>query len=175
MRANPNVLVSRVADSFGERLFENAHVAYIPYSKGTAIGSKMAARFANGDIYQFELPTPDYRIYLRVRGFKKMALDSNDIQTAWGYATYMNVAVKSFDGSSVYLDSPFKFAVTKNVIKGTHDQDDWSAFQESMFALIDQTTLQIAKPDSDWLDEWSNGDATLEQLERLSGILDRTR
>jgi hypothetical protein len=175
LRADPHVLVSRVADAFGERLFENAHVAYIPYTKGTAIGSKMAARFANGDVYQFELPTPDYRIYLRVRGYKKMLLDSNEIQSAWGYATYMNVAVKSFDGSTVYLDSPFKFAVTKNVIEGTHDQDDWSAYQESMFALIDQTTLQIAKPDSDWLDEWSNGDATMEQLERLSRVLDRTR
>lgn len=174
-RADPNVLVSRVADAFGERLFENANVAYIPFTKGTAIGSKMAARFANGDVFQLELPAPDYRIHLRVRGYKKMLLDSNSIQSAWGYASYINVAIKSYDDSKVYLDSPFKYAVTKNVIAGTRDQDDWSAFQESMSTLIDQTTMQIAKPDSDWLEEWSEGDDTLEELESLSGILERTR
>jgi hypothetical protein len=173
--ADPRVLVSRVADAFGERLFENANVAYIPFTKGTAIGSKMAARFASGEVFQLELPAPDYRIHLRVRGYKKMLLDSNNIQSAWGYASYINVAIKSYDDSKVYLDSPFKYVVTKNVIAGTSDQDDWSAFQESMFTLIDQTTLQIAKPDSDWLDEWSGGDNTLEELESFSGILERTR
>lgn len=173
--ADPHVLVARVADAFGERLYENAKVAYIPFTKGTAIGSKMAARFANGDVFQLQLPEPDYRIYLRVRGYKKLLLDSNEIQSAWGYASYINVAIKSYDDSTVYLDSPFKYAVIKNVITGTHDQDDWSAFQESMFTLIDHTTHQIAEPDSDWLEEWSNGDDTLEKLERLSGILERAR
>jgi hypothetical protein len=174
-REDPQVLISRVADAFGERLFENNHVAYIPYSKGSAIGSKMAARFANGDVFQFELPTPDYRIHLNVRGYKKVLLDSNNVESAWGYASYMNVAIKSFDDSTVYLDSPFKYAVTKHVVSGTHDQDDWSAFQESTFSLIDQITLQIAAPDSDWLKQWSEGNSTKDQLKKLSGILARTR
>ncbi|MDB6145586.1 MAG: hypothetical protein JWP80_4630 [Pseudomonas sp.] len=174
-RADPQVLIARVADAFGERLFESNHVAYIPYSKGSAIGSKMAARFANGDVFQFELPTPDYRIHLTVRGYKKVLLDSNNVESAWGYASYMNVAIKSFDNSTAYLDAPFKFAVTKNVVSGTHDQDDWSAFQESTLSLINQITLQIAAPDSDWLKEWSDGSSTKDQLKKLSGILARTR
>ncbi|MGV8917985.1 MAG: hypothetical protein ACOH2R_09350 [Pseudomonas sp.] len=173
--ADPQVLISRVADAFGERLFENNHVAYIPYSKGSAIGSKMAARFANGDVFQLQLPTPDYRIHLTVRGFKKQLLDSNNVEAAWGYAAYMNVAIKSYDDSLVYLDSPFKFALTKNVVSGTHDQDDWSAYQETALSLIDQITLQIAVPDSDWLKQWSDGNSTKDQLKKLSGILARTR
>ncbi|MGY3170851.1 hypothetical protein ACVWYU_000224 [Pseudomonas sp. TE12234] len=174
-RADPQVLISRVADAFGERLYENNHVAYIPYSKGSAIGSKMAARFANGDVFQLELPTPDYRIHLVVRGYKKQLLDSNNVEAAWGYAAYMNVAIKSFDDNTVYLDSPFKFAVSKNVVSGTHDQDDWSAFQEATFSLIDQITLQVAAPDSDWLKQWSEGGSTKDQLKKLSGILARAR
>lgn len=174
-REDPQVLVSRVADAFGERLFENNHVAYIPYSKGSAIGSTMAARFANGDVFQLELPTPDYRIHLKVRGYKKQLIDSNNVESAWGYASYMNVAIKSFDDSTVYLNAPFKFAVAKNVVSGTHDQDDWSAFEESTFALIDQITLQIANPDKAWLKQWADGNSTMDQLEKLSKILDRTR
>jgi hypothetical protein len=174
-REDPQVLISRVADAFGERLFENNHVAYIPYSQGSAIGSKMAARFANGDVFQLELPTPDYRIHLNLRGYKKVLLDSNAVESAWGYASYMNVAVKSFDDSTVYLDAPFKFAVTKNVVSGTRDQDDWSAFQESTLSLINQITLQIAAADSDWLKEWSDGSSTKDQLKKLSAILARTR
>jgi hypothetical protein len=135
----------------------------------------MAARFANGDVFQLELPKPDYRIHLNVRGYKKQLLDSNNVEAAWGYASYMNVAIKSYDDSTVYLDAPFKFAVTKNVVSGTHDQDDWSAFQESTLSLIDQITLQIATPDSDWLKLWADGKSTKDQLEHLSKILDRTR
>jgi len=174
-KADPTVFISRVADAFGERLYENNHVAYVPYSKGAAIGSKMAARFADGQVFQLELPTPDYRIYLRVRGFKKAVLDTNSIEAAWGYAAYTNVAIKSFDDSTVYLDAPFKFAVTKKVLAGTRDQDDWSALQESMLALIDQTTLQIAKPDRTWLEEWSSGKPAQLQLEKLSAVLQRVR
>lgn len=174
-RADPVVLVARVADAFGERLFENNHVAYIPYSKGSAIGAKMAARFADGEVFELVLPKPDYRIHLNLRGYKKQLIDSNNVESAWGYGSYMNVAIKNFDDSTVYLDAPFKFAVTKNVVSGTRDQDDWSAFQESTFSLIDQITLQIATPDSDWLKQWADGKSTMVQLEHLARILDRTR
>lgn len=174
-QADPQEQIARIAGNLGKYLFENVNVSYIPFTKGTAIGSKMAARFANGDIYQLELPVPDYRIYLRVRGYKKVLLGSNNIQSVWGYGAYINMAIKSYDNSKVYLDSPFQFALEKTVIVGTADQDDWSAYQETMFSLLDQTTRQIAAPNKAWLNEWSAGKTTLKQLKNLSGVLARSR
>lgn len=170
-----SVLISRVADSFGKRLAENHHVSYVPYSKGSAIGSKMAARFANGEIYQLELPAPDYRVHLRVRGFKKVLLDSNSVESAWAYGSYMNVAVKDFDDQKVYLDAPFKFGAVKKVVAGSRNIDDWAAYQESLFTLIDQITVQSAKPDKAWVSEWSGGSTVLKQLEELKRVIERTR
>lgn len=169
------VVVSRVADSFGKGLAENHKVSFVPYAKGSAIGSKMAARFANGDIYQLELPEPDYRVHLRLRGFKKVLLDSNSVESAWAYGSYMNVAVKDFDDQKVYLDAPFKFGAVKKVVAGSEDIDDWSAFQESMFTLIDQITVQSAKPDKAWLAQWSGGSPVMKQLEELKRVIERTR
>lgn len=170
-----SVLVSRVADSFGKRLAENQKVSYVPYAKGSAIGSKMAARFANGEIYQLELPEPDYRVHLRLRGFKKVLLDSNSVESAWAYGSYMNVAVKDFDDQKVYLDAPFKFGAVKKVVAGSEDIDDWTAYQESMFTLIDQITLQSARPDKAWLAQWSGGRPVMKQFEELKRVIERTR
>jgi hypothetical protein len=170
-----SVLISRVADSFGKRLAENQKVSYVPYAKGSAIGSKMAARFANGEIFQLELPEPDYRVHLRLRGFKKVLLDSNSVESAWAYGSYMNVAVKDFDDQKVYLDAPFKFGAVKKVVAGSEGIDDWTAYQESMFTLIDQITLQSAKPDKAWLAQWSGGKPVMEQLEELKRVIERAR
>lgn len=170
-----SVLKTRVADSFGKGLAENHHVSYVPYSKGSAIGSKMAARFANGEVYQLELPTPDYRIHLKVRGFKKVMLDSNNVESAWAYGSYMNVAVNDFDDQKIYLDAPFKFGAIKKVVAGSTDIDDWAAYQESMFTLIDQITVQTAKPDKAWIAKWSNGSLVLKQLEDLRRIIELSR
>jgi hypothetical protein len=170
-----SVLVSRVADSFGKRLAENQKISYVPYAKGSAIGSKMAARFANGEIYQLELPEPDYRVHLRLRGFKKVLLDSNSVESAWAYGSYMNVAVKDFDDQKVYLDAPFKFGAVKKVVAGSEDIDDWTAYQESMFTLIDQITLQSAQPDKAWLAQWSGGRPVMKQFEELKRVIERTR
>jgi hypothetical protein len=169
------VVVSRVADSFGKRLAEHHKVSFVPYAKGSAIGSKMAARFANGDIYQLELPEPDYRVHLRLRGFKKVLLDSNSVESAWAYGTFMNVAVKDFDDQKVYLDAPFKFGAVKKVVAGSANIDDWTAFQESMFSLIDQIAVQSANPDKDWVAQRSGGGLVMDQLQELKRVIERTR
>lgn len=170
-----HVFTSRVANLFGKQLAENHGVSYVPYSKGTAIGSKMAARFANGEIYQIELPVPDYRVHLRVRGFKKVMLDSNNVQSAWAYGSYMNVAVKDYEDQKVYLDAPFKFGAVKKVVAGSRDIDDWAAFQESIYTLIDQITLQSASPDRAWVAKWSDGRPVLKQLNNLKRVIERSR
>jgi hypothetical protein len=172
---NEAVIKSRLADSFAERLSENHRIAYVPYSKGVAVGQKMAARFANGDIYQLELPTPDYRVHLRLRGFKKVMADRTSVESAWIYGSYLNVAIKDFDDEKVYLDAPFKYGAIKKVVAGTDNQDDWSAYQESLFMLVDQITRQTVAPDKAWAEKWSQGQPVFTQLQALRSVLERSR
>lgn len=165
-----------VADQFGKRLSDNLKTPYIPYSNGVAIGAKMAARFANGDVYQLELPEPDYRVHLTVRGFKKVMLDSTIAETAWAYGSYIRVSVNNFDDSRSYLDAPFKFGAVKRVPAGAGPLDDWSAFQESTFSLFDQMASQVMQPDRGWLEQWSEGRQVERQLTEFNNqVIQRSR
>lgn len=164
-----------VADNFGKRLSTNLGIPFVPYSKGSAIGSKMVARFADGTVYQFEIPSPDYRIHITVRGFKKVPLDSNNAVTAWAYGSYLRVKITDFDDAEIYLDAPFKYGAVKKILNGNENLDDWTIYQESMFSLIDQLTHQLGNPDRKWLSEWSNGRETQKQIENLETIIARSK
>jgi len=165
----------KVADQFGKRLSSNLNIPYVPYTKGMAIGAKMVARFASGSEYQFELPKPDYQIYLTLRGFKKVQLDSNSVLSAWAYGSYMNVRITDFDSTTHYLDIPVKYGAVKKVPNTANKIDDWTIFQESLFSLIDQTTQQFIEPDRKWLAEWSSGKDAYKQLQSMQRIIDRTQ
>lgn len=172
---DPEIFASHVANAFGKHLSENQRVAYIPYTKGAAVGAAMAARFANGEVYQLELPTADYRIHLKVRGFKKVEVGRTSIETAWAYGSYMQVAIRDYDDSATYLEAPFKFGAVKKVVAGTSAPNDWAAYQESLFTLIDGITRQMSEPDRGWLTKWSDGKPVLAQMERVKGIIERCR
>ena len=64
-----------VAGAFDSSLSTNAEIPVLPFVVGQAIGGAMAARFANGDVYNLSLPTPDFPITLTLRGFKKVVVD----------------------------------------------------------------------------------------------------
>lgn len=169
-----SIFKSKIADLFGSRLSENLRVAIVPHSKGAAVGSKMAARFADGRAFQFELPSADYEVHLTVRGFKKALLDENPVQQAWAYASFMRVAVTDDESSKFFMDAAFKFAAAKKVPRDAK-HEDWPAFQESIYSLIDQITTQIDARDSGWIGKWATGDGVSAQLAEVSRIIARCR
>lgn len=169
-----SIFRSKIADFFGSRLSENLRVAIVPHSKGAAVGSKMAARFADGRAFQFELPSADYKVHLTVRGFKKALLDENPVQQAWAYASFMRVAVTDDESSKFFMDAAFKFAAAKKVPRDAR-HEDWPAFQESIYSLIDQITTQIDARDSGWIGKWATGDGVSAQLAEVSRIIARCR
>lgn len=170
-----DIFEARVANSFGKYLSENQRVPYIPYTKGAAVGAKMAARFASGEVYQLELPTPDYRVHLTVRGFKKVELGNSSLETAWAYGSYMHVKIQDYDESTTYLSAPFKFGAVKKVPAGGVVPDDWAAYQESLFSLINGITNQMSDPDRAWLESRSEGRSVATQLMHVQEIIERCR
>lgn len=150
----------------------NQGVAILPYSKGEVIGNKMAARFANGDIYHLEIPQPDYVIDLTVRGFKKVHINATNTQSVWAYGSFVRIFIKQPDSEILYLDAPFKFALRKNVPVSVEAVDDWTAFQESLLSLLNQFTLQISEQDANWLDKWSDGLSVKKQMNQVNRIVE---
>ncbi|MGB8839639.1 MAG: hypothetical protein WCC64_01075 [Aliidongia sp.] len=152
--AEPEPVKVFIAEAFDASLSKNVGIPVLPYLAGQAIGGKMSARFANGDVYNFSLPEPDYKIRLTLRGFKKVEVDSNAQETGFAYASFFRVDVQQPLSSKSYLNAEFKYAVTKIVPKSVLHLDDWGAYQESMLSFLDGLTRQFAMPDDDWIEKW---------------------
>jgi hypothetical protein len=173
--ADPDAFSRFAAQSFGRFLSQNMRVSVLPPSMGEAIGGKMAARFANGDVYNLTIPEADYVVTLRLRGFKKLLVGESRAEKAWGYGSYAAVVFEEPMLSKRYLDGEFKYAAIKKVPASATDLDDWSAYQESLFSLFDQLTRQFASPSPDWLKRWGGGEAVAVQLAEAAKIIEKCR
>lgn len=173
--ADKKAFQTLVAQNFGKYLSLNQKVFLLPYSKGEAIGSKMALRFANGDIFNLTIPSPDYGIDLFVRGFKKVKAGENHAKVAWIYGSYLRIHVEQPDFNKVYLDIPFKNAAIKEVPVSQTTVDDWTAFQESLFAFFYQFTKQVSDPSKEWLKKATKEKNAAKQLAAFNEILNKSR
>ncbi len=157
-----------VANSFSKLLAKNQKVSFLPYSKGQAIGQKMSAVFANGDVYNLEIPPADFSVEIDVRGFKKVELGKNNIKSAWVYGSYINLGIYESLTRHAYLDQRFKYGVVKEMSAGTEYVDDWTLFQESLFTLFDQLTRQFSAPNRDWIEEAAGTSDVMPKLKTLN-------
>ncbi|MEI9987026.1 MAG: hypothetical protein WDN69_30020 [Aliidongia sp.] len=174
-QVDPDQLKGFIAEAFDASLSKNVGIPVLPYLKGQAIGGKMSARFANGNVYNLALPAPDYQIRLALRGFKKVEIDSNSAETGFAYASYFKIGIDQPLAGKPYLDTDFKYAVTKVVPKAVEHPDDWGAYQESMLSLLDGLSKQLSAPDDDWIEKWGGGAATRPQLAAAAKALARCR
>ncbi|MCD4744110.1 MAG: hypothetical protein K8R67_16735 [Desulfobacteraceae bacterium] len=133
-----------LAQNFSKLLSTNQGISVLPYTKGSAIGKKMAARFSNGDIYNLEIPDSQYNIDLTLRGFKKVKYAENKLGTSWIYGAYSNLKIYQPLLQKIYIDEKFKNGATKIVPIKQKNIDDWPAFQESLFVLFDKITKELS-------------------------------
>jgi hypothetical protein len=135
-----------IAQNFNKFLSNNQGVSVLPYTKGYAIGNKMAARFSNGEVYNLTIPEPQYEIELTLRGFKKVEFDSTKAEASWIYGSYINLKIFQPMLEKVYIDEKFKNGSTKLVpaCQKPEDVDDWPAFQDSLFFLFDKVTKEFS-------------------------------
>jgi hypothetical protein len=163
-----------LASAFERYLSMNGRIPVLPQTKGQAIGGVMSARFANGDVYNLQLPAPDFQISLNLTNIRKVELSRTGSEVAWAYASYLEPSLVEPLSGAKYLDAAFKFAVVK-VISVNGELDDMSSFQESLLSISDQVTSQFGTPNQDWLKKWGVRGAEPGAMAGLSQILNKCR
>ncbi len=168
-------LVAQIAQEFEGQLSKSAYVPMVPFTKGEAVGAKMAARFSNGDSYEFELPEKDYLINLELRGFKKHSSADHD-----GFVSALGITVvrASDEGpGKKFVDASFTHNVW--VVKGLAGENTvknhWTIYESALSKLIEDLSRQIVSTDSKWLDMHAFGDDVGEQFDRFRGLLIKSR
>ena len=175
-KADETAFKSFAARVFSESLSNNQSVAVLPYSQGgQVIGGAMKLRFSNLDVYQLEIPEPDYYITLVIRGFKKVKADESSTETAWAYGSYAHVKIELPESPKPYMDTDFKYAVSKTVPVRLTDLDDWTDYQESLMAMFDNITKQISAQDSSWIGKWATGNNVADQFAAVENVIKKCR
>ncbi len=154
-------------------MVDNLHVAVVPYTKGEAIGSKMPARFANGDAFTFELPPADYAFEVRFNRFEVERDVSNEAIDVEGYYVFLNIIFEQPDLAKRYLERNFMASATTTVVKN-QETTVGVAFMETIFNFFESFARNVEDVDAGWIKSVVHPDnvsATKTQINEVHRIM----
>lgn len=164
-----------IAETFGQSLSSNDHVALLPYVKDQAIGNKMALRFANGKVFSLSIPETDYALKISVDKFKRFPYQKRAYATTWIYAAYIQVELLEPLSKHIYLRSKFRDGVVKLIPSNQSEVTNWPVYQEALLKLFKNVTTSFIQPNSSWAEKASNAKDIHQQLASTRKVLQSCR
>ncbi len=159
------VLRATLAHELSKAVSSNTGIGLLPPATGQAIGGAMAARFADGKVYQLKIPEADYVIKLKLDAMKHGVINETPAVKTMLFGAFFNVSVVEPFSGKVFFDQPLRKGATKVVPVTQWQVDQWSASYETVLAGLDAFAGAAAKrADSRaWLDEQKPGGKPLQQ------------
>ncbi|MGV8961036.1 MAG: hypothetical protein ACOH1V_11750 [Stenotrophomonas sp.] len=158
-------LRATLAHELSKTLSSNTGIGLLPPATGEAIGGAMAARFADGEVYQLKIPEPDYVVKLQLDAMKSGVINETAAMKTMLFGAFFQVSVTEPFSGKVFFDQPLRKGATKVVPVTQWQVDQWSANYETVLAGFDAFAGAAAKrADSRaWLDEQKPGGRPLQQ------------
>lgn len=159
------VLRATLAHELSKAVSSNTGIGLLPPATGQAIGGAMAARFADGKVYQLKIPEADYVIKLKLDAMKHGVINETPAVKTMLFGAFFNVSVVEPFSGKVFFDQPLRKGATKVVPVTQWQVDQWSASYETVLAGLDAFAGAAARrADSRaWLDEQKPGGKPLQQ------------
>tara|TARA_B100000035_G_scaffold190114_1_gene162307 strand:- start:272 stop:1465 length:1194 start_codon:yes stop_codon:yes gene_type:complete len=177
LRKNLSAVKNMFAQSLSSRLSLHQSISLVPYQEGMAIGGSMKQRFANSDeIYDIQLPTPDFNIILTVRGFKKVLGKTSDVNEIYLYGAYTNIKILQPDLQKIYFNEKLKNATQVTMPKDLKGVDDWRKFHYSLVSLFDKFSINITNPSQKYMKFQSKDPNNLKnKMDSVKTVLNKVR
>ena len=173
--AAPGVAEAALAQDFSKFLSANQHIPVLPPAKGQAIGNRMAARFADGKVYNLTIPEADYAIHLRLDELKRIEYASTAAGRSLIYGAYLQVRIDEPLTGKVFFDARLRNGATKVVPASQTSIDDAAAYQDALLALMDKFTTELSDPDPAWAETHAGDRAVAKQMKELEKVLQSCR
>ena len=162
---------NRFAKSFGSFLAFNNNIAVVPYKEDrTSNTIRLTYQDTTKDI---KIPSPDYHIYLTIRGFKSVLFKESNIDSQWIYGSFVNIEIIQPEMEKVYFNENLKNAINIEFSKRAIENKssfEWIFFNDSLKMLFDQFSLQTIKIDKKWLKSASKGKKMSQKFKKLNEI-----
>jgi len=177
-----------LAYQFGKSLSENARIPVLPYSRsrahqeavvadlGQAIGSRMTAVFANGNIYSLTVPTADYQVKFRVDRLVKQVHAQTSAATSWIYG--MAGAFELLDPNRERTVAVRHFKYGRSEVLSNRQQVDAGhlVHVETMWAFFGQLAGQFLEPETAWLEKHDlQPRSAAREMKTIKSYFDRCR
>lgn len=140
-------------------------VGLLPPTSGQAIGGVMAARFADGKVYQLKIPEADYVVQVQVDALKSGVVQETPAMRQMLFGAFFTVVVSEPYSGKVFFEQPLRKGATKVVPATQRQVDEWSASHETLLAGFDAFAAAAAGRNGHraWLDEQKPGGRPLQQ------------
>ena len=148
---NPEVYKTWVAQAFSKAFSSRLNMPVLPYTKGQAIGAKMALQFSDGLASNFDVPPASYLAEITIRGMIKKTLGENDYLRKLSYIIGLGLKFEQPDMNEVYLSQNFQKGRVRDISKEQGEPNSWAEFEESLSVLFDQVAEQVEKKEKKWI------------------------
>lgn len=160
-----SLLKATLSHELSKIISSNTGIGLLPPSAGEAIGGTMAARFADGRVFQLAIPEADYVIRVRIDDWRRGVLSQTPAMRQELFGAFFNIEVLEPHSGTVYFSQPLRKGATKVVPATQQDVDAWSASYETLLGGFDAfAKAAAARPGHrEWLGEQKPGGRTLQQ------------
>jgi hypothetical protein len=153
-----------LASEFTKILSAETGIGMLPPASGQAIGGAMAARFADGRVYQLKIPDADYQVKLHIDRFATRTLEETAAVKVLLFGTVFGVSVIEPLSGKVYFDQPLRKASTKTMPASQTEVEAAPAYYETLLAgLVAFSDAAAGRVDGKWLDAQQPGGKLLNQ------------
>jgi hypothetical protein len=160
-----------LADTFSEKLSAALNIPILPYSKGYAIGNRMAIKVSDSTVYDLTLPKPDYEFDIDLLKLKTVPYDVKAAGKSLIYGTLVSVKLEEPLSSHVYLDSQFKNGEVKIVPVSQAATDDFPAYEDSINGLFTKLSGVISGDNNSWIKSASVNQNTDKEISATRELL----
>lgn len=160
---------------FSKLFVSGTGLSLLPYRAGQAIGGAMAARFADGSVYNLTIPDADYAIRLRIERVAQRAIEQNAALERRLYGVFFHVVVEEPLSGRRYLDQALRQGATKVIPASQANIDDASAFYDTLLEGFASVAAASLGRGDEWLAEQPGGRAARAQWNDFKDLIETCR
>lgn len=168
-------LIQSIGQNFTRYLSVNQSVSVLPYTKGHAIGNKLAGKYASGEVYMMEIPEPDYAIDITLTALKKKVYSKNSAGTAFVYAAQSKFKFYEPLTEDIFYEGRLFNGATKKVPASQVSINDWPSYNDTLLSLFDKLTKALDKPEKKWFKKHSGNAGNFKEFKSIKKVIEQCR
>jgi len=160
---------------FSKLFVAGTGLALLPFRSGQAIGGAMAARFADGSVYNLKIPEADYVMRLRLDRVAHKPVEKTAALERRLYGIFFHVIVEEPLSGRRYLDQSLRQGATKLIPSTQSTVDDDAALYDTLLEGF-ASFAAASQGDADaWVAEQPGGRPSRQEWNELKELIDQCR